>query len=65
VAAPRRNPNVCAAGKTVPVRRRQRVDEQAIAMESELSPDMETTVEELDAIARLLGDDLKAILSKT
>ena len=44
-------------------RKRMRVDEQALALDSDLFADMEITAEELDAIARLLADDLEALLS--
>ena len=46
-------------------RKHLRVDEQAIAIDSDLSADMEIAAEELDAIARLLGDELKTFLSET
>ena len=40
------------------------VDGQAIALDSDLSMEMDITAEELDAIARFLGDDLKTFLSE-
>jgi hypothetical protein len=40
------------------------VDEQATAVDSDLFADKEISVEELEAIARLLGDDFKSFLSK-
>jgi hypothetical protein len=40
-----------------------RVDEQAIDLDSDLSAETDITGEELDAIARLLGNDLKTFLS--
>jgi hypothetical protein len=46
-------------------RKHLRVDEQAVAIDGDLSADMEIGAEELDAIARLLGDDLRAFLSRT
>jgi hypothetical protein len=63
MARPRLQPNVRAACRDAAHRRRLGVDEQAITFDSELSVGMEIMAEELDAIARLLGDDLKAFLS--
>jgi hypothetical protein len=64
MARPRLQPNVCAACRDTAHRRRLRVDEQASTLDSDLSVDMEIMAEELDAIVRLLGDDLKAFLSQ-
>jgi hypothetical protein len=64
MARPRLQPNVLAACRDTAHRRRLRVDEQAITLDSDLSADVEIMAEELDAIVRLLGDDLKAFLSK-
>jgi hypothetical protein len=41
-----------------------RIGEQAIALDSDLSVHAEITSEELEAIGRLLGDDLKNFLSE-
>jgi hypothetical protein len=54
----------CAAPLCASPRKHLRVDEQAIAIDSDLSADMEISAEELDAIARLVGDDLRAFLSR-
>jgi hypothetical protein len=40
------------------------VDEQASFVDSDLSANLEITVEELDAIALLMGDDFKSFLSE-
>ena len=58
----RRDPTACAAGRATQVRRRARVDDRLLELASDLSADLEITAEELDAIARLLGDDLKTFL---
>jgi hypothetical protein len=42
---------------------RQRIDDQVYALESDLSGGMVVSDQELDAIARLLGDELEGILS--
>ena len=64
MARPRLQPNVRVACRDTAHRRRLRVDDQAITLDSELAAAMEITAEELDAIARLLGDDLKTFLSE-
>lgn len=63
MATPHPDPANGAAGRGIPATRRLRADDQAIALECDLSGDQEITTEDLDAIARLLGDDLKAFLS--
>jgi hypothetical protein len=45
-----------------PRRGRQHIEDQALGLESELSGDMAVVDEELDAIARLLGDALADLL---
>jgi hypothetical protein len=42
---------------------RQRIDDQVYALESDLSDGMVVSNQELDAIARLLGDELQRVLS--
>jgi hypothetical protein len=64
MARPRLQPNVRVACRDTARRRRLRVDEPAITVDSELAAAMEITAEELDAIARLLGDDVKTFLSE-
>ncbi len=51
---------------TVRVQRHKRLgsSEWPVAFESYLSAGLPVTVEELDAIVRLLGDDLKSLLSE-
>jgi hypothetical protein len=65
MADPRRQSNLCAAERDAGLRKRLRVDEPAIALDSDLCADLEIAAGELDAIARLLGDDLKPFLSRT
>jgi hypothetical protein len=55
---------VHAFSQTFAHRRRLRVDERAITLDSDLSVDMDIIADEVDAIVRLLGDDLKAFLSQ-
>jgi hypothetical protein len=47
----------------VPRRRRPRVDDHFYEIESDLSGDMAVSEQELDAIARLLGDEIEELLS--
>ncbi len=63
MAKPRPDSIACPARNGLPARRRQRVVDRELTLESELSDDLGITDEELDAIGRLLGDDLKAMLS--
>jgi hypothetical protein len=65
MARSRHVPIPCAAGRNTLAQSRLHVDERPLALESDLSTDMEITAEELDAIARLLGDELNTFLSKT
>ncbi|HTG25000.1 MAG TPA: hypothetical protein VK681_33585 [Reyranella sp.] len=64
MARPRLQPNARDACRDAAHRRRIRVDEQAITLDSDLFVDMEIMAEELHAIARLLGDDFKGFLSE-
>ena len=59
----RPDPTDAAAGTKLPPRRDRHVGEDEPSLKSDLSADLEVTADELDAIARLLGDDLKAFLS--
>lgn len=45
------------------LRHGRRLGEGELVLQSDLSSDLEITPDEIDAIARLLGDDLKAFLS--
>jgi len=40
------------------------LDGTTFVLDSELSPDIEVSAQEIEAIARLLGDDLETILAK-
>jgi len=64
MAGTSRHIDVFAAGVRGGIRRHARVGESATSLKSDLSVSIEITTEELDAIARLLGDDLKCVLSK-
>ena len=59
MADPHRQPILCAKP-----RKHLFVDERTTALDSDLCASVEITAEELDAIARLLGDDLKTFLSE-
>jgi hypothetical protein len=50
-------------GVNEPRSRRQRIDDQVYALESDLSDGMVVSDRELEAIARLLGDELEGVLS--
>jgi hypothetical protein len=65
MARPRLQPNVRTAHRNTAHRRRLRVEEQAFTLDSDLSVNMEIKAEELDAIGRLLGDELKTLLSES
>ena len=64
MANPRLRSNLSNRGRRAGTHSLLRVDERAIALDSELSAEMEITAEELDAIVRLLGNDLKSFLSE-
>ena len=64
MANPRVQSNLSNAGPRVGTHCPLRVDEQAIALDSDLSTEMDITPEELDAIVRLLGNDLQIFLSE-
>ena len=64
MARPRLQPNDRATQRDTAHHRRLHVDEQAITLDSDLSAHMEIATEELDAIARLLGDNFKTFLSE-
>jgi hypothetical protein len=53
-----------ADAKAPAEKRRSRHDTTTLALETSLSGDMEITREEIEAIARLLGDDLKTFLAE-
>lgn len=63
--------NVCSdptsdpGGTTLPPRRRRREDEGEPVLQSDFSADLQITADELDAIGRLLGEDLKTFLSES
>ena len=57
-------PNLGADGKAPAEKPRSRHDRTTLALESNLSGDMEITSKEIEVIARLLGDDLKTFLSE-
>jgi hypothetical protein len=67
---PNHAPNPGADAKAIasadgsPENQKSRHDRTTLALESNLSGDMEITPEEIEVIARLLGDDLKTFLSE-
>jgi len=63
-AGTRGRPGIRAAEGRPPTGRRQVADSHELAIESGLSVDLEIAADELNAIARLLGDDLKIFLSQ-
>jgi hypothetical protein len=65
MANPRLQSNLSYAGRRARIHGPLRVDEQAIALDSDLSTEMGITAEELDAIAQLLGNDPETFLSES
>ena len=57
-------PNAGADAKAPAEKPRSLHDSATFALESNLSGDMEITAEEIETIARLMGDDLKTFLSE-
>jgi hypothetical protein len=57
-------PNPGADAKAPGEKQRSRHDRTTFALESNLSSGMEITPNEIEVIARLLGDDLKAFLAE-
>jgi hypothetical protein len=64
MAHPRLQPNVRAVERDTVHCGHLRVDEQAVTLDSDLSADLQILDEELAAIARFLGDDLRIFLSE-